>query len=167
SGYSSLYLRDPAICEELGWRSLLQVFLTSDSFRSVATASCSQRTWAKHLRNSATNRFGLLQRGEMTALRNLVPIEELRIGLLAPHLRRREKVAFKNAHCGRKIQGHSREILRETLVIEPCRRRSGVGQPVESDVIQHVIERDGLRRITFVVAPCLQLLVDPHCLPSR
>src|SRR5467141_2903358 len=34
--------------------------------------------------------FGLLKRGEVTAFRNLVPVEEFRIGLIAPHLRRRK-----------------------------------------------------------------------------
>src|SRR6266436_424939 len=109
----------------------------------------------------------LLESSEVTALRNLVPIEEFRIGLLAPHLRRCEKVAFEDADCNRQIEGHSREILSETLVIEPRRRRSSIGQPIERDVIQHVIERDGICGITLIVAPRLKLLVDPHCLPNR
>src|ERR1700676_4676319 len=45
--------------------------------------------------------LGLLKRGEMTTFRNLVPVEEPRIGLIAPHLRRCEKVAFEDTHCNR------------------------------------------------------------------
>src|SRR4029077_11135249 len=42
--------------------------------------------------------LGLLKRGEVTAFRNLVPVEKVRIGLIAPHLWRCEKVAFEEAH---------------------------------------------------------------------
>src|SRR5258708_35302757 len=142
-------------------------FLTSDSF----PVCCNSVPQSTHLREAlaqfGNEQIGLLKRGEVTTFRNLVPIEQLRIGLLAPHLRRCEKIAFEDAHCNRKIEGRSREILSETLVIEPRRGCRAVGQPIERDVIQHVIERDGLRRITLVVAPCLKLFVDPHCLPSR
>ena len=76
--------------------------------------------------------LGLLKRGEMTTFRNLVPVEEPRIGLIAPHLRRCEKVAFEDTHCNRQIEGHTGEILGETLKVNPRRGRGGVGQPVES-----------------------------------
>src|ERR1700746_3551531 len=42
--------------------------------------------------------FGLLKRGEVTAFRNLVPVEEFRIGLIAPHLRRCKEVTLEDAH---------------------------------------------------------------------
>src|SRR5260221_1153402 len=109
----------------------------------------------------------LLKRGEVTTFRNLVPVEGLRIGLTPPTLRRCEKVAFKDTHSNRQIEGHSGEILGETLIVESRRGCSGVGQPVESNVIQHVIDRDALRGVTLVVAPCLKLLVDPHRLTNR
>src|SRR5579863_539961 len=109
----------------------------------------------------------LLKRGEVTTFRNLVPVEELRIGLVAPYLRRCKKVAFENAHRNRQIDGHTGEILCETLNVKPRRGRGGIGQPVQGNVIQHVIDRDCLRWITLVVAPCLKFLVDPHCLPNR
>src|SRR5216683_3608361 len=164
--YSSLYLRD-APSAKSSMPVITSSFLTSDSF----PVCCNSVPQSTHLREAlaqfGNEQIGLLKRGEVTTFRNLVPIEQLRIGLLAPHLRRCEKIAFEDAHCNRKIEGHSREILSETLVIEPRRGCRAVGQPVESDVIQHLIERDGLRRITFVVAPCLKLLVDPHCLPNR
>src|SRR6266404_4761364 len=45
--------------------------------------------------------LGLLERSEVTALGNLVPVEELRIRLIAPCLRRCKKVAFENTHRDR------------------------------------------------------------------
>src|SRR5579864_9562291 len=109
----------------------------------------------------------LFKRGKVTTFRNLVPVEELRIGLVAPYLRRCKKVTFEDAHRNRQIEGHTGEILCETLKVKPRRGRGGIGQPVQGNVIQHVIDRDGLRWITLVVAPCLKFLVDPHCLPDR
>src|SRR6266478_3177000 len=85
-------------------------FLTSDSF----PVCCNSVPQSTHLREAlaqfGNEQIGLLKRGEVTTFRNLVPIE---------HLRRCEKIAFEDAHCNRKIEGHSREILSETLVIEP------------------------------------------------
>src|SRR6201998_1102138 len=109
----------------------------------------------------------LLKGGEVTTFRNLVPVEELRIGLVAPYLRRCKKVTFEDAHRNWQIDGHTGEILCETLKVNPRRGRGGIGQPVQGNVIQHMIDRDGLRWITLVVAPCLKFLVDPHCLPNR
>src|SRR5260370_34337676 len=141
-------------------------FLTSDSF----PVCCNSVPQSTHLREAlaqfGNEQIGLLKRGEVTTLRNLVPVEELRIGLLTPHLRRCEKVAFEDAHCNREIEGHSREIFRPTLVIEPRRGCSRVGHPVKSYVIQDVIQRDILCGIALVVAPRLKLLVDPHRLPN-
>src|SRR5579864_4011887 len=79
--------------------------------------------------------IGLLKRGEVTTFRNLVPVEEFRIGLVPPHLRRCEKVAFEDTHRHRQIEGHSDEILCETLVVESCRGCSSVGEPVQSNVV--------------------------------
>src|SRR5216684_4335411 len=142
-------------------------FLTSDSF----PVCCNSVPQSTHLREAlaqfGNEQPGLLKRGEVTTFRNLVPVEELRIGLIPQNLPRCEKVAFKDTHSNRQIEGHSGEILGETLIVESRRGCSGVGQPVESNVIQHVIDRDGLRGIAPVVAPCLKLLVDPHCLPNR
>src|SRR5258708_36483856 len=107
--------------------------------------------------------LGLLKRSEVAALGNLVPVEELRIGLIGPHFRRYEKVALEDTHRNRQFEGHSGEILCETFVIEPCRGCRGVSQPVESDIVQHTVDRDRLRRIALVVAPSLTLLVHPPC----
>src|SRR6266852_6383385 len=79
--------------------------------------------------------LGLLERCEVTTFRNLVPVKELRIRPIAPHLRRREKVALEDTHRHRQFEGHSGEILRETLVIESCRGCSSVGEPVQRNVV--------------------------------
>src|SRR5580704_15316883 len=143
-------------------------------YRPCENSRVPRRCWlpqSTHL-SEALAQFGneqlrLLKRGEVTAFRNLVPVEEPRISLVAPYLRRRKKVAFEDAHRNRQIDGHTGEILGETLKVDPRRGCGGVSQPVQSNVIQHVIYRDGLRWITLVVAPCLKLLIDPHCLPYR
>ena len=93
--------------------------------------------------------------------------EELRKGLVSPYLRWCKKVTFEDAHRNWQIDGHTGEILCETLKVNPRRGRGGIGQPVQGNVIQHVIDRDGLRWIALVVAPCLKLLVYPHRLPNR
>src|ERR1700751_2088674 len=66
--------------------------------------SCSQSVQqSTHLREAlaqfGNEEFGLLKRGEVTAFRHLVPVEEFRIGLIAPHLRRCEEVTLEDAHC--------------------------------------------------------------------
>src|SRR6266446_7171471 len=81
--------------------------------------------------------LGLLKRGEVTTFRNLVPVEELRIGLVAPCLRWCKKVTFEDAHRNWQIDGHTREILCETLKVNPRRGCGGIGQPVQGNVIQH------------------------------
>src|SRR4029079_12894674 len=65
--------------------------------------------------------FGLLERGEVTTFRNLVPVEELRVGLIAPHLRRREQVALEDTHRNRQGEGRADELLGETLIVESRR----------------------------------------------
>src|SRR6201987_530551 len=43
--------------------------------------------------------IGLLKRAEVTTFRNLVPVEEFRIGLVSPYPWRRKKVTLEDAHC--------------------------------------------------------------------
>src|SRR4029077_11825383 len=52
----------------------------------------------------------------------------------------------------------------KTLIGESSRGCSGVGQPVESNVVEHAICRDGFAGP--VVRPSLELLVYPHRLPD-
>src|SRR5580692_4210009 len=143
-------------------------------YRPCENSRVPRRCWlpqsthlSKALAEFGNEQLRLLKRGEVTTFRNLVPVEELRIGLVAPYLRRCKKVTFEDAHRNREIDGHTGEILCETLKVKPRRGRGGIGQPVQGNVIQHVIDRDGLRWITLVVAPCLKFLLDPHSLPNR
>src|ERR1700758_3151643 len=63
---------------------------------------CQSVQQSTHLRETlaqfGNEQLGLLLRGEVTTFRHLVPVEEFRIGLIAPHLWRCEKVAFEDAH---------------------------------------------------------------------
>jgi len=75
---------------------------------ALATIRVLRRCWplqSAHLREALAQfgdeELGLLKRGEVTAFRNLVPVEEFRIGLIAPHLRRRKEVALEDAHRNR------------------------------------------------------------------
>src|SRR6266478_9468892 len=63
--------------------------------------------------------IGLLKRGEVTALGNLVPIEKLRVRTLSPNFWRREHVTFEYAHANWDIERHSAEVFLEALEIEP------------------------------------------------
>src|SRR6266852_5296650 len=63
--------------------------------------------------------LGLLKRGEVTALRNLVPVEKLRVRTLSPNLRRRDHVTFEYAHGNKDVERHSGEVFLEALEIEP------------------------------------------------
>jgi hypothetical protein len=111
-------------------------------YRPCENSRVPRRCWlpqSAHL-SEALAQFGneqlrLLKRGEVTTFRNLVPVEELRIGLVAPYLRWCKKVTFEDAHCNWQIDGHTREILCETLKVNP--RRGGGGS-----------------------RPCLELLID-------
>src|SRR5260370_2598007 len=76
--------------------------------------------------------LGLLKRSEVATHGNLVPVEEIRIGLVGPHFRRPEKVALEDTHRDRQFEAHSGEILCEAFVIEPCTACRAVSHPVES-----------------------------------
>src|SRR5580700_8944241 len=65
--------------------------------------------------------LGLLKRGEMAALRNLVPIKKLRVRTLSPNLRGREHVTFEYAHGNGDVERHSAEVFLEALEIKPRR----------------------------------------------
>src|SRR5580692_12766323 len=134
--------------------------------------SCCQSVPRSTHLSEALAQFGneqiaLLKRGEVTTFRNLVPVEEFRIGLVSPYLWRRKEVTLEDAHCDWEVDQHAAKVFAPALKIEARRGRGGVGQPVQAYVIHHVIDRDRLCGIAFVVAPSLKLLVYPRCLPNR
>src|SRR5579863_7560426 len=120
----------------------------------------------KRLTQFANEQLGLLERSEMTAFGDIVPIQELRVRSLAPHPRWREHFAFEYAHGNRQIERHSAKIIPEALEVEPRRGCGGVGEPIEADVIEHRVDAQGIFGIAVIVGPSLKLLVDPRPLPD-
>src|SRR5882724_9187804 len=105
---------------------------------------------------------GLLKGGEMSAMGGFVPVEESRIDPLAPQSRRLKQFARENAHGDRQIELLSREIGRETLVVKARGGCGGVGEPIERDVVEHLVARDFPLRFAVAVGPLAELFVDPR-----
>src|SRR5260370_9314868 len=111
--------------------------------RPCENSRAPRRCWlpqSAHL-SEALAQFGneqlrLLKRGKVTTFRNLVPVEELRIGLVAPYLRWCKEVAFEDAHRNWQIDGHTGEVLCETLKVNPRRGRGGIGEPLQGNGFQ-------------------------------
>src|SRR6266436_5296476 len=105
---------------------------------------------------------GLLKGREMSAVGGFVPIEESRIDPLAPQSRRLEHFARENAHGDRQIEPLRREIGREALKVEARGGRGRVGEPIERDVVEHLVARDFPLRFVVAVGPLAELFVDPR-----
>src|SRR5258706_8300173 len=105
---------------------------------------------------------GLLEGGEMSAAGGFVPIGESRIDPLAPQSRRSKQFAGENAHGDGQIDPLRREIGRETLIVEARGGRGRVGEPIERDVVEHLVSRDFPLRFVVAVSPLAELLVDPR-----
>src|SRR6202030_813057 len=105
---------------------------------------------------------GLLKGGEMSAVGGFVPIEESRIDPLAPQSRRQKQFAGENAHGDRQIQPLRREIGRQTLIVEARGVRGRVGEPIERDVVEHLVARDFPLRFVVAVGPLAEFFVDPR-----
>src|SRR6266478_9668334 len=100
---------------------------------------------------------GLLKGSEMSAAGGFVPIEESRIDPLAPQSRRSKLFAGENAHGDRQIEPLRREIGRETLIVEARGGRGRVGEPIERDVVEHLVARDFPLRFVVAVGPLAEL----------
>src|SRR5258706_1579315 len=105
---------------------------------------------------------GLLEGGEMSAAGGFVPIGESRIDPLARQSRRSKQFAGENAHGDGQIEPLRREIGRETLIVEARRGRGGVGEPIERDVVEHLVAGDLPLRFVVAVGPLTELFVDPR-----
>src|SRR5882672_8069257 len=105
---------------------------------------------------------GLLKGREMSAMGGFVPIEESRIDPLTPQSRRLEHFARENAHGDRQIEPLRREIGREALKVEARGGRGRVGEPIERDVVEHLVARDFPLRFVVAVGPLAELFVDPR-----
>ena len=91
----------------------------------------------------------LLPGGEVAALGKPVVVDELRIGLLGPALRRLVDLVGEGADGDRdldapRIEEAARREMR-IVPIEPRRGDRGVGQPVQRDVVEDVVPRQALR----------------------
>src|SRR3984893_13597840 len=104
----------------------------------------------------------LLKGREMSAVGGFVPIEESRIDPLAPQSRRLKQFAGENAHSDRQIEPLRRKIGRETLIVEARGGRGRVGEPIERDVVEHLVARDFPLRFVVAVGPLAELFVDPR-----
>src|SRR5258708_5263122 len=98
----------------------------------------------------------------MSAVGGFVPIEESRIDPLAPQSRRLEHFARENAHGDRQIEPLRREIGRESIEVEARGGRGRVGEPIERDVVEHLVARDFPLRFVVAVGPLAELFVDPR-----
>ena len=105
---------------------------------------------------------GLLKGREMSAAGGFVPIEESRIDPLAPQSRRSKQFAGENAHGDRQIEPLRREIGPVTLIVEARGGRGRVGEPIERDVVEHLVARDFPLRFVVAVGPLAELFVDPR-----
>ena len=105
----------------------------------------------------------LLERCEMAAALWLVPVDQLREELLCPVARRRKKLT--RGHTDANGEVNCACVLRHAdlcmLGIDACRRRRSVGQPVERDVVQHLVARECVFGVALVVGPGVELLVNP------
>src|SRR5258708_20527274 len=104
------------------YSSFLQVFLPSSSCCQSFPQSTHLSEALAQFRNE---HLRLLKRGEVTTFRNLVPVEELRIGLAAPYLRRSKKAPFKNPHPHHHIDAQTAENLAQPPQEHPPRPTRG------------------------------------------
>src|SRR4029077_221851 len=99
--------------------------------------------------------FRLLPSGEVSALGNLVEVGQTRGRSTSTRLRRKIRLLPGNRNgywhfvCGGLPCRRDEWTLPAVLPIEAARRRRGVRQPVERDVVQHVVLRE---RLSWVVA---------------
>src|SRR5262245_39345568 len=99
----------------------------------------------------------------------LVPMNELGIETLGPAPRRRPEPAGEDAAPHRELDAASIALADDPRVLEIDSRRGRrrVRQPVEGDVVEHLVAAEHRLRITLAVGPGVELLVDPGGLPDR
>src|SRR6266850_2552597 len=142
------------------WRLRLMRISTVSGTTTLASAATRKR--AESGAQFLDEYGGLLKGREMSAVGGFVPIEKSRIDPLAPQSRRLEHFARENAHGDRQIEPLRREIGREALKVEARGGRGRVGEPIERDVVEHLVARDFPLRFVVAVGPLAELFVDPR-----
>src|SRR5262249_43175966 len=105
----------------------------------------------------------------MAAAIQLVPVNELRKDALRPTAGSGHNLAWKNAASHWKIDPATVVLSDDSrmLKINSSRRRSSVSQPIERDVVEHLVAREHRFGISGVVGPVVKFLVDPGSLSCR
>src|ERR1700733_9619432 len=88
--------------------------------------------------------FRLFPGGKVTTLVDFVEVNELGKSLLGPTPRRRVQLIRKHADSNRDRDVHWREEGEFVLPIKTGCGNSGIGQPEQRDVIEHVVSREAL-----------------------
>ncbi|MNZ94576.1 hypothetical protein D3C78_1136890 [compost metagenome] len=94
------------------------------------------------------------------------------IGLPAPALRRLVDFLREDGDADGDIDvpgllGVRAEVVVVVFPIETCAGRAAVGQPVESDVVEHLIPGKHAFGLAIAVAPLREFLVDEGCKTDR
>src|SRR5258708_11116769 len=109
----------------------------------------------------------LLERGEVTAPVDLIPVEQVGPQRLSPGLWRAEYLVRKDRRRHWQFDpsaGQTRVAGAGVLPVDAGRRRGGICEPVETDIVAHRSDGALTFRIALVILPPLALLVHPHCL---
>src|SRR5260370_325202 len=94
----------------------------------------------------------LLERGEVPAPVDLIPVEQVGPQHLSPGLWRAEYLVRKDRRRHWQFDpsaGQARPAGAGVLPVDAGRRRGGVGEPVETDIVAHPIDRKPI----FSIAP--------------
>src|SRR6476619_4799259 len=110
---------------------------------------------------------GLLECREVASLGSLVPIEELRVDPVGPKLQRPVQLSGEDAYGHREVHLLSGEIRVETFGVDPRGGGRGRCQPVQTDVVEHVVARQNAFGIVIAFGPVSKLFVDPGGLADR
>src|SRR4051812_21237167 len=108
-------------------------------------------------------RLGLLEGGEVPAAVELLVPTDVRVPLLAPAPRRSDDLARVDRDAGRHGDG-ARVAGAEALPVEAGGRCRGRREPVHGDVVEHLLLRERLLRVSVTVGPRPELLRDPRTL---
>lgn len=105
----------------------------------------------------------LLPRSEMAAFVRLIPVHNILVISLAPLPWSIAIIATEPTYANRNIDPPSSRID-FALPIEPRGGRSGVGQPVQHDRVEHLVFAEYFLDVAVVMGPVFELLVDPGSL---